>query len=143
MKPIELNIDIGIQTFNINGIGEVKFQPNDPEIIVRFEEIQKNIKGKLKSVDNNPSAEELKDVIQYIKEQMNYLFNYDVSEILFKHCSPLAVGNNGCYVLYNIFESLSPYMGNKYEKAEQTTMNRAERRSYEKRKKYIGKYGIK
>ncbi len=141
-KAVKLNVDIGLQKFAIGDLGEIEFQPNDPEIIVRFEEVQKNIKEKLNENEKSPTAEDIKEAISYIKEQMNYLFQYDVSSVIFKKSSPLAVGNNGCYVLYNIFEALSPYLGDKFMGADKATMNRAQKRSAEKRKEYTAKYGV-
>lgn len=103
-----------------NKLGEVlavlRFRTTDVNIIERAQQANKNIMEAFKALDNidrNPDGtakneldiEKLAEVEKRIKEQINYVFNDDVSSDLFKKCSPFStIGNK--FFFENVIDAL-------------------------------------
>lgn len=103
-----------------NKLGEVlavlRFRTTDVNIIERAQQAEKNITEAFKplyEMDLNPDGtaknetdmSKLADVEKCIKDEINYVFNDDVSSDLFKKCSPFSpIGNK--FFFENVIDAL-------------------------------------
>ena len=98
---MELHIDSGLQTFELPG-GTLQFNPADPMLFVRLEQLQE----KLQALPKDPTT-----LDGAVKQQLNWLLGAgnDVDKAL---CgvSLFAVGSNGNSVLENFLEALAPIL---------------------------------
>ena len=102
-----------------NGEKEViYFNPNDPDLFVRFTDFEKRVEEKLKdiddfdlSVDGTPKNEELiekfKGINKVICEELDVAFASNISNVIFKYCSPFAIVN-GDYFLIQFVRAIRP-----------------------------------
>lgn len=94
------------KSFSINGDESrvIRFNPDDPNILVRAEEAQKRIsekQGLLTTVklrpDGSPvsnseaASEALREFDEMIRKEINYVFNADVYDTVFAGQSPLCI----------------------------------------------------
>ena len=102
-----LKIDDGYKEFMINDDpGRViRFNPSDVAILTRIRDSVERIEQSLKDSENdfalNPdgtpaeqmeqAGEAVRNVTELVKEQINYIFNADVSEAVFGNQSPLSL----------------------------------------------------
>ena len=101
----KLSIDEGYKEFSINGDENrvIRFNPSDLAIIKRLEEAKNKISESMAikddiELDNEgkpvDSLENYSKVISHIdnviKEQINYIFDSDVANVVFANQSPLA-----------------------------------------------------
>lgn len=99
-----LSLDDGFESFAINGDPNrvLRFNPGDVNIMTRYKEVVENINKiaeNLPDVPMNPDgtpkndidsiSEQLKAFDTSLKEQINYLLNADVYDVLFYGQSPL------------------------------------------------------
>ena len=142
-----LVFDEGYKEFTINGDESriIKFNPCDVAILTRIDEakvkileainlsedVELNSEGK--PVDNFENATKIvKHIDDTIKEQINYIFNYEVSEVVFGKQSPMA-NVKGMPLYARFMESIKPVI--------ETAM----KEENEKSRKRVAKYtkGIK
>lgn len=101
-----LNFDDGYKSFSINGDENriIRFNPSDFGIIERvktaYDEIENatNIENDIElKTDGSPreaigkAAEIVKQISDTIKSQIDYIFNSNVSEVVFGNQSPLSI----------------------------------------------------
>lgn len=102
-----IRFDDGYKEFMINDDPDkvIRFDPTDFAIISRFNETRKNIKSEMDlldkdvNIDNNgepvdeleSAAEAVSRVSNFIKEQVDYIFDSPVSDMVFGNKSPLAM----------------------------------------------------
>ena len=96
----------------------IYFNPNDPNLAVRFTEFQDKVNERLKKfedVDLTPDGEpedfefieKFKKMQAVLFEELDKAFDSKVSEIVFKHCSPFAIVQ-GDYFIMHFIEAISP-----------------------------------
>lgn len=108
MKKIVLDVDTGSVIVEIRDkgetIGEFKFNPNDADIIKRFE----SVSVALEKLEIPESSEEaIFMVSDEIKKQFDYLLNYNVSENIFCKCNPLTLTASGDFYCENVLEKIA------------------------------------
>ena len=120
-KKIELSTKM--ETFEIEfkdrGItAEIQFNPADPDLAVRFEEMQKRIEEKLNSLtkielDENGNAKDLafvdniKKVNSLLCDELDRAFGNKISDVVFQFCSPMAI-TGGEYFIVQFIKAISP-----------------------------------
>lgn len=155
----QLTIDTGVQEFEINGSGVLRFNPSDPNVYNRFfaaettlTELDAEAQKRMEQIeadfpdDNQRVGAELAVLAEYdrkIKEVLNGAFGAgnDFDEIL-HGVNLAAVAGNGRRVVTNLLDALTPIiregaersMEEKADKAVQTAKaNRAARRAAAKK----------
>lgn len=96
-----------------NGTKDViMFNPNDPNLVSRLKDLQSNIMNKLDVLENKNEQEY--DVIETFEEiekalcvELDKAFGGNVSEIIFRFCSPFAI-TNGVFFFVQFFEAIIP-----------------------------------
>lgn len=111
-----------------NGAKEtIYFNPNDPDLFVRFSNFEKRVEDKLKgisdfdlSVDGTPQNEELlekfENINKVICEELDVAFASNVSSVIFKYCSPFAIVG-GEYFLIQFVQAIRPEIEKHNKKA--------------------------
>ena len=111
-----------------NGAKEtIYFNPNDPDLFVRFSNFEKRVEEKLNgigdfdlSVDGTPKNEELLEKFESINkvicEELDVAFASNVSDIVFKYCSPFAIVG-GEYFLIQFVQAIRPEIEKHNKKA--------------------------
>lgn len=115
----KLTIDTGIQEFEINGGGVLRFNPSDPNVYHRFfaltqeigridEELQQEVAA-LPEGDGQGGLRALQNADAKAKALLNEVFGLhnDFDRIL-DGVNVMAVGANGQRVIVNLFEALAP-----------------------------------
>lgn len=127
-----INIDDGREAITINGDPErvIYIQASDFNIKLRARQAQKNIHALLENLDKaNPEDEEafadvLEDVDKKVREQINFIFNSDVSKPVFGLCSPLMSLRNGKSYVEAFLEAILPEIERIAKKAAQASEKR-------------------
>ena len=92
-EVLKLSVDTGSVLIDIDDKGEVigrfRFNPNDLDIVKRYEQVSKEFEKIV--LPEEPSYEEILSVSDRIREQMDYLLNYKVSDDIFAKCNPLTL----------------------------------------------------
>ena len=146
----QLTIDTGVQEFEINGSGVLRFNPSDPNVYNRFfaaettlTELDAEAQKRMEQIeadfpdDNQRVGAELAVLAEYdrkIKEVLNGVFGAgnDFDEIL-HGVNLAAVAGNGRRVVTNLLDALTPII-REGDKAVQTAKaNRAARRAAAKK----------
>ena len=111
-----------------NGAKEtIYFNPNDPDLFVRFSNFEKRVEDKLKDIDDfelsadgTPNNEELigkfESINKVICEELDVAFASNVSDIVFKYCSPFAIVG-GEYFLIQFIQAIRPEIEKHNKKA--------------------------
>lgn len=107
-EVMNLSVDTGSILVNVddNGeiIGQFRFNPNDPDIINRFEKVVDVLEGITFAEDGD--EKEIFRISDTIKEQFDYLLNYKVSDGIFGTCNPLTLLSNGDFYFENVMEGI-------------------------------------
>ena len=111
-----------------NGAKEtIYINPNDPDLFVRFSNFEKRVEDKLKDIDDfelsadgTPNNEELiekfESINKVICEELDVAFASNVSDIVFKYCSPFAIVG-GEYFLIQFVQAIRPEIEKHNKKA--------------------------
>ena len=111
-----------------NGAKEtIYFNPNDPDLFVRFSNFEKRGEEKLNdigdfdlSADGTPKNDELLEKFESINkvicEELDVAFASNVSDIVFKYCSPFAIVG-GEYFLIQFVQAIRPEIEKHNKKA--------------------------
>ena len=111
-----------------NGAKEtIYFNPNDPDLFVRFSNFEKRVEEKLNgigdfdlSVDGTPKNEKLlekfENINKVICEELDVAFASNVSSVVFKYCSPFAIVG-GEYFLIQFVQAIRPEIEKHNKKA--------------------------
>lgn len=81
-------------------IGRFSFNPNDLDIISRYEKVVEAFDTI--SVPDDADADAIFAVSDEIKKQMDYLLNYPVSDEIFAKCNPLTLTDTGDFFVENV-----------------------------------------
>lgn len=129
-----LIIDEGLKSFAINNDENriIKFNPSDMSILHRVEETLANVEKEMKKyADKEFNGKTEKKMSEFICNQIDYIFNSKVSNIVFNGTSPLSTVKGVPYYV-RFIEAVKPII-------EEEII--AERKaSEEKIKKYTEKY---
>lgn len=96
----------------------IYFNPNDPDLMIRMKNLDEKVQEKIKGMDDveltaegrpaRISQIEIFEKMQnVIKEELDYAFGGNVSDIVFKHCSPFAIVN-GEYFITQFIQAIAP-----------------------------------
>lgn len=111
-----------------NGAKEtIYFNPNDPDLFVRFSNFEKRVEEKLKDIDDfelsadgTPTNEELlgkfESINKVICAELDVAFASNVSSVVFKYCSPFAIVG-GEYFLIQFVQAIRPEIEKHNKKA--------------------------
>lgn len=88
----------------------IYFNPNDPDIIQRLKNFQSRVEDQTKDLkdiqlqnDGTPIDRKDNDIFQKIKEimcsEIDIAFNSNISQVIFKHCSPFAIVEGEWFVV--------------------------------------------
>lgn len=105
-------VDRGLEEYTIedkNGtvLGKFEMNPTDVELVKRYEHVAEAVSHIADDVD------ESKDIVDIVKEmeeklnnQIDYLFNSNVSQIFFSITSPFTVLPNGEFFVENVLNAI-------------------------------------
>lgn len=126
----EINVKTGLKTFKINfsdrnESAEISFNPNDPDLSIRFSELKDRIGEKLKNVkdiDLNEDGtakdlsyvEQVKEITDIVKSEIDIAFGNKISDVVFKYCSPMALVD-GDYFILQFIKAISPVIKSNIE----------------------------
>ena len=96
----KLTVDTGAITVPVydkdnEELGNFKFNPNDLDIIRRYEDVAKQF-----------GSIEIK-ISDLVKDQVDYLLGYKVSDTLFGKCNPLTLTGNGDFYIENVLSGIA------------------------------------
>ncbi len=139
-KIQSINLEEGYKEFNINGDQNrvIKFNPTDFAIIERAQKARKEITEASKTLkdDENGDIEKTAELIEkagnIIREKIDYIFNYPVSDIVFELQSPLAI-NGGATLAERFIEGAMPIIQKEIEEEQKKSKSKIEK--YTKRVK--------
>lgn len=135
-----INIDDGREAITINGDPErvIYIHPSDFNLHLRNMQARQKISQLLEHLDNSdPQTEEafadlLDKIDTEVKAQVNHIFDYDVSTIVFGLCSPLMSLKNGKSYIQEFLDAISPIIEETSKKAAEASEKRIA--------KHTGKY---
>lgn len=108
-KTMTLKVDTGSVLINIDDKGEIigsfRFNPNDLDILNRYNHVVSVLENI--SVPEDYSQEDFFKITDKIKEQFDYLLNYNVSDEIFKKCNPLTLTESGDFYAENVIEGVT------------------------------------
>lgn len=127
-----INIDDGREAITINGDPNrtIYVQASDFNIKVRARQAQKNIGELLEELNaKNPETDEafvdvLEEVDTKIREQINFIFNSDVSQTVFGACSPLMSLKSGKSYVEAFLDAILPELEKIAKKAAEASEKR-------------------
>ena len=119
----------------------IYFNPNDPDLMIRIKNFESRVSeriGEIKDIeltaDGNPIGNFVKEferVQTIIKEEVDVVFDGNISEVVFKHCSPFAIVN-GNYFMLTFLEAIKPEI--------EKHINKSRAEAVKRMNKHIGKY---
>lgn len=108
-ETIKLSIDTGSIVVNIDDKGEIigsfKFNPNDPDIVKRYEKVISALESI--TVPEDADANSIFLVSDELKKQIDYLLNYNVSDEIFAKCNPLTLTASGDFYVENVISGVA------------------------------------
>ncbi len=134
-----INIETGRERITINSDPDkvIELNLSDGSIITRLEKAKAEIDeffGKIKDIadkEDKESAELISDTEKKIREKIDYIFDYPVSDVIFGNASCIST-KNGVTFFERAINALMPL----YEKAIKTE----QKKSLERTEKYTKKY---
>ncbi len=131
------------KSFSINGDDSrvIRFNPADPNILVRADEAKKRISEKQDQIttvklrpDGSPinnseaASEALRGFDEMIREEVNYIFNADVYDTIFAGQSPLCiVGDENEFLFEAFLNAAMPIIEEGVDEFNSKGMDRIER----------------
>lgn len=118
------------------------FNPTDPQLAIRLKDFGSSVSEKLKAYDDmevtvdgqakdESDIEKFREMLNIIYEEIDKAFDSKISDVVFKHCSPLAI-IDGDYQMMNFVNAITPEIKKHNKKA----MEQAEK----KMAKHLAKY---
>lgn len=103
-------IDTGSVMFDIEDakgriLGQLEFIPTDSDIIRRYKEVVEKFNSM--KIGENPTEDDILSFSDTVKEQVNYLLNYDVSASIFSICGPLTIVTSGDFYFENVMDAVA------------------------------------
>ena len=102
----KIQFDTGVREYRINDKGILRFNPSDPNLYIRFQQITEKLDS-LSLEDGLEPVEQLRSLDRQMKEVLSWVFGQhnDFDKIL-GGVSLLAVTANGKRVINNLLEAL-------------------------------------
>lgn len=105
----------------------IYFNPNDPDLMIRMKNLETKVSEKIKGLeyielsnDGTPTQiaqiETFEKMQNILKEELDYAFGGEVSEVVFKHCSPFAIVG-GEYFVVQFIQAITPEIEKHIKKA--------------------------
>lgn len=105
----------------------IYFNPNDPDLAIRMKDFQGKVESRTKDLedlrlkqDGTPedveAIEKFRQIRTILCEELDAAFNGEVSEVVFKHCSPFAIVN-GDYFIMQFLAAIKPEIEKQVRKA--------------------------
>ena len=118
------------------------FNPTDPQLAIRLKDFGSSVSEKLKAYDDmevtadgqakdEADIEKFREMLNIIYKEIDKAFDSKISDVVFKHCSPLAIVD-GDYFMMNFVKAITPEI----EKHNKKAMQQAEK----KMEKHLAKY---
>lgn len=137
-----LSFDDGFKEFTVNGDPNkvVRFNPADINLLDRLDRAQKRIKEEQEKIPEDielqPNGEpasdqenldvilvELRSINKLIMEQVNYIFDGDIADIVFGNQSPLST-LKGKPLFERFLEATKPFLEEEIQKEEEASQER-------------------
>lgn len=105
--------DNGFEEFTIedkkgNVLCTFEMNPADSAMVVRFEEVSKNLNSVADGISEDMTEAQALDFVQKkVTEQIDYLFGASISGELFKTTSPFAVLASGEFFVENVLNAIA------------------------------------
>ena len=136
MASYKIKIDDGRVPITIDNerdeeLGVVYINPNDFNILDRLDKVKKNIADYKVDEKENITTDRVKELDKLMREQVDYLFDYNVTDMVFKNQHSLST-LQGVTFVERLINALTPVIKQIVEKE---TENSAKRMS-----KYIAPY---
>ena len=104
----KISFDSGIKTYKLNGTGELRFNPCDPNVYARFRQAVADLEGLVSQMTGEDAFfradKRLKEILAEVFGQHN-----DFDAIL-GGVNLLATAGNGRAVIFNLLEALAPVL---------------------------------
>lgn len=105
----------------------IYFNPNDPDLAIRMKDFQGKVESRTKDLedlrlkqDGTPedveAIEKFRQIRTILCEELDAAFNGEVSDVVFKHCSPFAIVN-GDYFIMQFLAAIKPEIEKQVQKA--------------------------
>lgn len=131
----KLTLNTGVKTYEIedeNGkeLGVISIYPNDFNIGKRAKEVQIKIMDYINAAEKivnereEDVIEEITELDNKIKEQLDYLFNTKISETVFKGLHCLNVTAGGKYFIESFLDMIIPVINSEMDKAIEVSKQR-------------------
>lgn len=108
-ETMKLSVDTGSVLIDIDDKGEIigqfRFNPNDIDIVKRYEKVAEALEAI--TVSEDAGADEILKVSDEIKVQFDYLLNYSVSSEIFSKCNPLTLTSNGDFYFESVIDGIA------------------------------------
>lgn len=108
----QIQFDSGMVSYRVNGKGELRFNPADPNLYARFMQLGDKISQMENQLNEikDPAAQ-LQQADARIKEMLSWVFGaHNDFDALLDGVSLLAVATNGNRVLDNLLQALEPIL---------------------------------
>lgn len=115
----------------------IYFNPSDPQLGARIAEVGDRLKNRLNDMEVNGQTEiaqfidATKKISEITKEELNYAFGSNVSDVVFRHCDPFALVD-GQYFIVQFMNAITPCV--------EQEIIKANKKAQEVMKEYIDKY---
>lgn len=130
-----IKLSTGKIAFPIEFDGEesavIYFNPNDPNLSIRMKDFEQNMRAKLEMLEKdfsldaegNPKEperiEDFRKVQNALFEEIDKAFDSEISDVVFKHCSPFAVVGGDLFIM-QFLEAIKPEVQRHVEKGRKT-----------------------
>lgn len=106
----KLTVDTGAITVPVydkdnEELGNFKFNPNDLDIVRRYEDVAKEFDSI--EIKEDTGVEDVLKISDLVKDQVDYLLGYKVSDTLFGKCNPLTLTGNGDFYIENVLSGIA------------------------------------
>lgn len=115
-------------------LGQFDFVPTDSNILDRYEKVVEffNSTKFQDGLTEEQSEQEIKNYVQAVREQFDFLFDYPVSQEIFSHCGPLTVVASGDLFFETVLEGIAGLI--------EKVLDQRIKKKLNKIKKVTGKY---
>ena len=131
MENIVLNDGKKAYTINEDENRVIRFNPSDLGILSRTQEIIKGIENEIKKNEKRKNKKNILDLGDYIKSQIDYVFNSEIADIVFEKTHPMT-SIDGVPYYQQFLTAVTPIILKEAEKERNA--------SEERMKKYTEKY---
>lgn len=115
----------------------IYFNPSDPDLMIRMRDLQKNINEKIGKAEDIPlnadgtpekkdDVEAYENLMEIFKNELDTAFGGEISAVVFKYCSPLAIVD-GEYFVLQFIEAIIPEIEKEITKARAESEKRIEK----------------